>query len=306
MVNGKASERCDYETTVGTLRFAAGETSKSFIILIINDVYVEGSETFTVTLSAPTGASLGSPSTATVTILDDDFGVAANPIDGVDFFVTVQYMDFLGRLPDTIGFANWVATLGPCPNGGFGEFANPGCDRVHVSAGFYQSVEFQDRGYFAYRFYEVGLGRRPLYKEFIPDMTLVGGAQSPAEEAVSKAIYTDEFVLRPEFVTKYSGLSGQALANALWLTAGLPGSPITAGSMTNGQILRAVVETSAAFNKFLNRGFVSMQYFGYLRRDPDTIGFTNWVTTLDADSGNFRHMIFGFIYSDEYRHRFGP
>jgi Domain of unknown function (DUF4214) len=67
-----------------------------------------------------------------------------------------------------------------------------------------------------------------------------------------------------------------------------------------------VVETQAVFDKFLNRGFVAMQYFGYLRRDPDTIGYQNWVNTLDADPSNFRHMTFGFIYSDEYRHRFGP
>ena len=225
-------------------------------------------------------------------------------IDDIDFFVQEQYIDFLGRFPDSIGFANWNATLNGCPNGGFGEFDNPGCDRVHVSAGFYQSLEFQDRGYFAYRFYEVGLGRRPLYKEFIPDMALVGGSQSPAQEVASKAAYTDAFVLRPEFVTKYPGLSGQPLANAIWLTAGLPGSPISAGSMTNGQILRAIAETQLAFDKFLNRGFVSMEYFGYLRRDPDTIGFQNWVDTLNADPSNFRHMIFGFIYSDEYRNRF--
>jgi len=51
---------------------------------------------------------------------------------------------------------------------------------------------------------------------------------------------------------------------------------------------------------------VAMQYFGYLRRDPDTIGYDNWVTTLTADPSNFRHMIFGFIYSTEYRQRFGP
>ena len=52
--------------------------------------------------------------------------------------------------------------------------------------------------------------------------------------------------------------------------------------------------------------FVAMQYFGYLRRDPDSIGFNNWVATLTADPNNFRHMIFGFLFSDEYRHRFGP
>ncbi len=225
-------------------------------------------------------------------------------IDDIDFFVQEQYIDFLGRFPDSVGFANWNTTLANCPNGGFGEFANPQCDRVHVSAGFYQSVEFQDRGYFAYRFYEVGFGRRPLYKEFIPDMALVGGSQSPAQSDASKTTFTNNFVLRPEFTAKYPGLSGQPLANAIWQTAGLPGSPISAGSLTNGQILRAIAETQLAFDKFLNRGFVSMEYFGYLRRDPDTIGFQNWVDTLNADPTNFRHMIFGFIYSDEYRNRF--
>ena len=60
--NGNASERCDYATTVGTMRFAAGETSKAFTIPIIDDVLIEGNETFTVTLSGATGALLGSPS----------------------------------------------------------------------------------------------------------------------------------------------------------------------------------------------------------------------------------------------------
>ena len=58
-------------------------------------------------------------------------------------------------------------------------------------------------------------------------------------------------------------------------------------------------------NRFFIRAFVAMQYFGYLRRDPDTIGYNNWVTTLTQDPSNFRHMIFGFIFSTEYRGRFG-
>ena len=36
-------------------------------------------------------------------------------------------------------------------------------------------------------------------------------------------------------------------------------------------------------NQFFVRAFVAMQYFGYLRRDPDTIGYANWVTTLTRD-----------------------
>ena len=67
-------------------------------------------------------------------------------ITDIDFFVQQQYIDFLGRMPDSTGFANWNSTLNNCPNGGFGEFDNPNCDRVHVSAGFYLSLEFQGRG----------------------------------------------------------------------------------------------------------------------------------------------------------------
>jgi len=68
--------------------------------------------------------------------------------------------------------------------------------------------------------------------------------------------------------------------------------------------LRAVAESSEVFNKYYNQAFVAMQYFGYLKRDPDQTGFANWVQTLDT-SGDYRHMIFGFLYSAEYRSRFG-
>jgi hypothetical protein len=303
---GKASERCDYATSLGTLSWAAGEVgTKSFNIPIINDAWVEGTETFNVTLSNPVGVSLGT-STATVTILDDDTTLSSsNPIDGVDFFITQQYIDFLGRMPDQGGFTNWQNTLAPCPNGGFGEPVTSDCDRLHVAAGFFQSDEFLNRGYWAFCFYMVSYNQRPTYAQFIPDMAVVGGSQSPAQSDASKAAFSDAFVLRPEFVAKYPGLSGQPLANALWVTAGLPGSPIPAGSMTNGPILRAIVETSAAFNKFLPDGTVAIQYFGFLRRDPDTIGYQNNLTTLRNDPNNLRHMIFIFIYSSEYRGRFG-
>src|SRR5437879_11347487 len=63
-----ASERRDYITAIGTLRFAADETSKSFVVLINDDSYVEGNETFTVNLRNPSGATLGAPAVATVTI----------------------------------------------------------------------------------------------------------------------------------------------------------------------------------------------------------------------------------------------
>lgn len=232
-------------------------------------------------------------------------------IDDIDFFVQQQYIDFLGRMPDSTGFANWVTTLNGCPNGGFGENLNPGCDRVHVSAGFYQSTEFQGRGYFVYRFYDAALGRRALYTEFIPDMQKVGGAQSPAQEEASKVQYVNDFVLKPEFKAIYDGTTNQGYVDKLEQTAGVALSnksdlvnALNGGTQTRAQVLRTVIESAVVFNKFFNRGFVTMQYFGYLRRDPDTIGFANWVNTLDADPSNFRHMIFGFIFSTEYRNRF--
>jgi len=313
VANGIASERCDYGSAAGILQFGPGEATKSFTIPIVNDGLVEGNETFSIALSSPLGMTLASPQLATVTITDDDGAPPAqNPIDGIPFFVTQQYIDFLGRLPDATGFANWVATLNGCPNGGFGENVNPDCDRVHVSAGFFLSAEFQGRGYFAYRFYEVALDRRPTYAEFVPDMGIVGGPQSPQSEVVSKQVYTDAWLQRPEFKSRYDSLSNTAYVNALEANAEVTVSnkqalidALNGGQMNRGQVLRNIVESTAVADRFFNRAFVSMQYFGYLRRDPDAIGFQNWVDTLNADPSNFRHMIFGFLFSTEYRQRFG-
>jgi hypothetical protein len=182
-----------------------------------------------------------------------------------------------------------------------------------VSAGFFQSAEFQGRGYFAYRFYEVALDRRPAYAEFVPDMGQVGGAQSPESEVLSKASYTEAWTQRQEFKTRYDGLSNSAYVNTLETNAEVivanKASLIAAldsGQMSRGEVLRNIVESQVVADRFFNRAFVAMQYFGYLRRDPDTVGFQNWLNTLNADPSNFRHMIFGFLFSTEYRQRFGP
>jgi len=312
-VNGKASERCDYETTAGTLRFSTGEDTKTIIVPIVNDALVEGNETFTISLSGVAGSGLGT-STSTVTINDNDQAVATkNPIDGVTFFVTQQYIDFLGRLPDPVGLASWVDTLNGCPNSGFGENDNPNCDRVHVSAGFFLSQEFQGRGYFAYRFYEVALDQRPTYAEFVPDMAIVGGPQSPESEVLSKATYTEAWTQRPEFLTNYTGKSNSEYVDLLQAHAEVPVAnrdaliaALNNGQMTRGEVLRNIVESQAVSDKFFNRAFVTMQYFGYLRRDPDTVGFQNWLDAINANPSNTRHMIFGFLFSTEYQQRFGP
>jgi len=305
-VTGKASERCDYVTTIGRLTFAAGETTKSVVIPLIDDVWVDGSETFTITLSSPTGATLVTPSSATVTILNNDSSPGAvNPIDGVEFFIRQMYRDILNRQPDSTGLQNWIDTLGPCPNGGFGEPPTSNCDRLHVAAGFFQSDEFLNRGYWVFRFYMVSFNQRPTYAQFIPDMSQVGGPKSPAEEEASKIAFADAFVQRSAFTSRYGGLSGQQLADALTQTAGLPSFTVTA-AMTNGQILRAIAERQSSLDKFLTEGTVSILYFGFQRRDPDAVGYQNNLNTLNASPNNLRHMIFIFIYSTEYRGRFGP
>src|SRR5262249_8670706 len=184
---------------IGTVRFAAGESSKTFTIPIINDVLVEGNETFTITLSNAVGATLGLPAAATVTIVDNDAAPAtSNPIDGVEFFIRQQYLDILNRQPDSVGLQNWINTLGPCPNGGFGEPPTSNCDRLHVAAGFFQSDEFLNRGFWAFRLYMVSFNQRPTYAQFIPDMSQVGGPKSPAEEETSKVAFADAFVQRTE------------------------------------------------------------------------------------------------------------
>ena len=111
VVNHLASQRCDYMNTAGTLTFAPGETSKSFSVSIIDDSYAEGDETFSVSLTNASVASLGAPATANVTILDNDPANGTNPIDTVSFFVRMHYLDFLNREPDQAGFDFWSNQL---------------------------------------------------------------------------------------------------------------------------------------------------------------------------------------------------
>jgi Domain of unknown function (DUF4394)/Calx-beta domain len=71
--NGTASAGSDYLATVGTLIFAPADTSKQVTIPLLDDNLVEGLENFSVVLSTPTGgAQLGTQSTATVNLFDDE------------------------------------------------------------------------------------------------------------------------------------------------------------------------------------------------------------------------------------------
>jgi hypothetical protein len=63
----------------------------------------------------------------------------------------------------------------------------------------------------------------------------------------------------------------------------------------------------AFYSSEFNRAFVQMEYFGYLKRDPDTAGYAHWLGKLNQFGGNFvnAEMVLAFISSPEYRSRFG-
>src|SRR5437764_6165806 len=69
--DGSAHQKGDFEYATGRLAFAAGDTQKSFVVLINDDSYVEGTETATLMLSNRTGAVLGTAS-ASLLILDNE------------------------------------------------------------------------------------------------------------------------------------------------------------------------------------------------------------------------------------------
>jgi hypothetical protein len=307
VVNGAASDRCDYTTTIGTLRFSAGETSKTFDIFITDDAYVEGAETFSISLSAPiAGASLAAPSTATVTINDNDAAPTnANPIDSPSFFVGMHYVDFLNRLGEPAGIQGWVNALNNCPAG------NTSCDRVSVSANFFRSQEFQIKGFFVIRFYKVSLGPPPSYRDFIRDSQRVT-ATTDAGLAAARDAFTNEWAQRADFRAIYDPLSNQAYVDKLEQTAGVTLSnkaqlvaALDSATKTRAQVLREIVESAEVQRKMYNDAFVLMEYYGYLRRDAETGGFNAWLTYLNAHPTDFRSMVSGFMNSIEYRKRFG-
>lgn len=303
--NGVASSRCDYAASVGTISFAAGESFKTISIPVVDDAYAEGAETFTISLNNPNGLVLGPPTTATITINDNDTVNGQNPIDQTAFFVRQHYIDFLGREPDPAGFLGWQNTINNCPPG------NITCDRIHVSGNFFQSSEFQQRGYFVYRFYPVSFGRKPDYAEFIPDFAKVSGFLSDAELEAAKQTFIAEFMSRPAFVSTYNGLSNMQYVDTLLAEAGVTSphrdfwiAALGNGTRTRATVLREISESPEVYNKYYNQAFVVMQYFGYLRRDPDAL-YLFWIQELET-TGNARNMINGFMNSLEYRFRFGP
>ena len=81
---------------------------------------------------------------------------------------------------------------------------------------------------------------------------------------------------------------------------------LSGGTLTRAQVLRAIADSDQVTGLEFYQAFVAMQYFGYLRRAPDTAGYIDWLTYLNAHPNDSRTMVNGFMNSIEYRMRFGP
>ncbi|HEX5709036.1 MAG TPA: TIGR03118 family protein [Pyrinomonadaceae bacterium] len=240
---GHASQKSDYEIALGKLSFAAGETSKTFRILLVNDLFVEGAEVIDLALSNPTGAGvgLGTPNVATVQINDNDVvAPTTNPIDGTSFFVRQHYRDFLNREPDLAGLAFWANQIDSC--GG-----NNACRerrRISVSGAFFLSGEFQQTGLVAILTHQAAFGRRPLYGEFMLGTQalqrdfVVGEPGAEDQLEANKEEFFNDFVTKPEFVQRYpASLTNEQYVDALLASAGLTPSEVRlfVVEMTNAQ-----------------------------------------------------------------------
>jgi len=343
-VPGTASDRSDFNTTLGTLQFGPGETSKPITILLTNDTLVEGPEAFTLTLKDPTFADLVPGfSTATITINDNDTQPgAANPLADARFFVRQQYQDFLNRdaAEDVSGFDFWTNQITSCD-------AEPDPQRkaecltmrrINVSAAFFISIEFQQTGYLVHRFYTASYPPNaarprglPRFSEFLRDTQEVGrgvvvgatGWEQKLEQ--NKLAFALAWVNRPEFLAEHpqSQTADQFVDSLFQNTGATPtaaerAAAITAfgSGMAEGRALalRSVAESSSVYNRHFNSAFVLAQYFGYLRRNPDDApdgnfnGFQFWLDKLNQFNGNFvqAEMVKAFLVSQEYQQRFGP
>lgn len=254
------------------------------------------------------------------------FGVGTDPpnlVDDPQFFVRQQYLDFLNREPESDGLNAWLSVLNSCPD----VHNDPNCDRVTVSAAFFESQEFQLKSLFVFHFYKLALGRLPTYAEIVSDSGSLNG-QTPAEVYANKATFANAFTERSEFVTEFGALSNADFVTALMsryqldhITTPSPTDPdgptqmtltqadlllkLDSHLLTRAQVLRAIADSEQVFQLENNRGFVAMQYYGYLRRTPEQAGYQAWLAYLESHPTDTRTMVHGFMDSIEYRSRFG-
>jgi cytochrome c peroxidase len=270
------------------------------------------------------------------TVFGDATAIGPNPIDDTQTYVTQQYRDFLNREPDQSGQAFWTGQITSC---GIDQTCIA-ARRTNVSAAFYLSVEFQQSGYLVYRFYKSSFGNLPnapvpiKLSEFSPDAQKIGlgvvvnqtGWETVLEN--NKQAFATEFVQRARFLSAFpTSMTPALFVDALFANGNVVPSSgdrtaainefgaaaNTTDVAARARALRRVAENTTLGQQEFNRAFVLMQYFGYLRRNPndapdaDFAGYNFWLNKLNSFNGNFENaeMVKAFISSIEYRRRFG-
>jgi hypothetical protein len=270
-----------------------------------------------------------------------------NP-DDADYFVHQHYLDFLDREPDTSGFGFWSNQITSC---GVDQQCVD-IKRINVSAAFYLSIEFQQTAYLVERLYKtaygdatgsstnggqphqlavpvVRLNELQLDTQQVGQDVVVGQSgwqtmlENNKQDFIAQFVQRSRFTLAyptsmspAQFVDRLNQNSGGVLSPSERTTAiGVFGSASdTSSTAARAQALRQVAENQNLYNAEFNRAFVLMQYFGYLRRNPnegqdtDYSGYEFWLNKLNAFNGNFinAEMVKAFIVSSEYRQRFAP
>jgi hypothetical protein len=259
---------------------------------------------------------------------------ASNPIDTTRIFIRQQYHDFLNRQPDASGWNFWSDTIDSCAG-------DPNCihvKRVNASKAFFESIEFQNTGYYVYRLNKISFstftggngftGPNPRMEDFFPDQRKVGagvivgadGWEALLEQ--NKAAFAQEWVNRSRFLSEYPlSMSSDAFVDKLYATAQVSDSAtrnalvagLNNGTETRATVVRKIADSDAvATNKpqFSNPAYVLMQFFGYLRRNPDDApdgnldGYNFWLNQLNSNIKTPFEMVDAFTSSIEYRARF--
>ena len=345
--DGTARQKGDFTFVDSRLTFEVGETQKVVPVLICEDNYTEGPEQATLVLSNPTGnTTLGTPNTSMIQIADDASETSANPIDDPRTFACQHYHDFLARdavgSGDQAGLDFWTNQTASCGN----DAACLEAKRINVSAAFFISIEFQQTGYLVIRAHKAAFGSdksNPRYVVFLRDQreisdgVIIGQPGAEARLEQNKQKFFDEFVSRAEFTMKFpQGTTAPFYVDTLFANAAVTptaaernaaisayGSGDQAGRIGG---LRSVVESNSVFQKHYNPAFVLMQYFGYLRRNPDDSpdnnfsGYDFWLNKLNQFSlpnedvhdetvalkrVQRAEMVKAFLVAGEYRQRFG-
>jgi parallel beta-helix repeat protein len=337
-VDGTATQKGDFEYAAGTLNFAAGDTSKSFQVLINEDMFVEGNENFTIALSNAVGATLASPSTMTVTITDDSPESATNPIDDPGGFVYTHYHDFLNREPDTAGLSFWTNQITACGS----DQSCIATARIHISAAFFLSIEFQQTGFLVERLYKAAYGNMPgtpvplTFSEFMTDSRAISqgvivnqpGWQQQLD--ASRQAFLAAFVQRTRFVNAFpTTMTPAQFVDAMFTNTGVTptaaqrqaiidlfgGAANTSDNAVRANAILQVAQNPGVLQSEMGPAFVLMEYFGYLRRNPNDApeptlnfaGYNFWLNKLNSFGGDYGNaqMVQAFITAMEYRQRFG-